>query len=239
MRCPYCNALNAERAAFCSHCGRDLTKPPQQYSSRPTQVYSPSPQPTQPTQSSYSQRPYPQPTPPVQPQSARPTQTRPATLPPTSPTQTTHTTTTTHATQTARVPEPVKSPEPPSQFPPRTLEQLQALESGAIPYTFIDEAIGNGRKRIVRISYRACSPWQQVATLLKAFKEQPSDKYETTIVQGIIINTALPYTFNNGQFTFDRNVRLGSQLINRYVIETGTGLESDSLRIVLQDIKPS
>ena len=164
-------------------------------------------------------------------------QTRPATLPPTSSTQTTRTTSTTHPTQTSRVVEPAKAPEPPTQFPPRTLEQLQALESVAIPYTVVDEAIGNGRKRIVRIGYRACSQWQQIATLLKAFKEQPSDKYDTTIIQGIVTNTALPYTFNNGQFTFDRNVRLGSQLINRYVIETGTGLESDSLRIVLQDTR--
>ena len=108
-----------------------------------------------------------------------------------------------------------------------------------MPYTVVDEAIGNGRKRIVRISYRACSAWQQVATLFKAFKEQPSDKYDSTIIQGVVTNTAIPYTFNNGQFTFDRNVRLGSQLINRYVIETGTGLESDSLRIVLQDTKNS
>ncbi len=215
MRCPYCNALNAERATFCSHCGRDMTKAPQP-STRPTQVSSP------PTQSSYPQRPY---VPPVPSQSAHPTRTRSATS--ASPTPAT------------RVPEPVKSPEPPAPFPPRTFEQLQALESGAIPYTIVEGAIGNGRKRIVRISYRACPTWQQVATLFKAFKEQPSDKYDTTIIQGVVTNTAIPYTFNNGQFTFDRNVRLGSQLINRYVIETGTGLESDSLRIVLQDTKTS
>lgn len=240
MRCPYCNALNAERATFCSHCGRDLTKSPQQpqnSSPRPTQVYS---SPTQPTQPQYPQHPYAQPVPPVppvQPQSARPTQTRPTS--PAQPTQATRISSTAHPAQTTRVPESVKAPEPSAQFPPRTLEQLQALESGAMPYTFVDEAIGNGRKRIICISYRACSAWQQVATLLKAFKEQQSDKYDTIIIQGVVTNTTLPYAFNNGQFTFDRNVRLGSQLINRYVIETGTGLESDSLRIVLQDTPTS
>ena len=238
MRCPYCNALNAERATFCSHCGRDLTKTqqssqsqqPQNPSTRPTQLYSP---PSSSTQPPYPQRPYTQPAPPVQTQSARPTQTRPTTVPPAQPAPATR------PTQTTRVAEPVKAPELPAQFPPRTLEQLQALEPGAMPYTVVDEAIGNGRKRIVRISYRHCSAWQQVATLLKAFKEQSSGKYDTTIIQGVVTNTALPYAFNNGQFTFDRNVRLGSQLINRYVIETGTGLESDSLRIVLQDTRTS
>jgi len=115
------------------------------------------------------------------------------------------------------------------------MDQLQALEQGAISYTVIDEALSNGRKRTVRISYRACSAWQQVATLLKAFKEQQSDNFDTIIVQGIVTHTTLPYAFNNGQFRFDHNVRLGSQFINRYIIETGTGLESNSLRIVLQD----
>ena len=229
MRCPYCNALNAERAAFCSHCGRDLT----QASTRTAQSYNPqNPQ----AQSPYPYRPSGQPVSPVQPQAAHPTSVRPTQPAQSAQTaQVTRTTATTHPTSASRMPEPMKAPEPPSQFPPRTLTQLQSLESGAMTYTVIDEAIGNGRKRIVRISYRACSVWQQVATLLKAFKEQSSDKYDTTIIQGIVTSTALPYAFNNGQFTFDRNVRLGSQLINRYVIETGTGLESDSLRIVLQD----
>ncbi|MBA2284806.1 MAG: hypothetical protein H0W02_04940, partial [Ktedonobacteraceae bacterium] len=43
------------------------------------------------------------------------------------------------------------------------------------------------------------------------------------------------YSFTNGELTFDRDVRLGSQITNRYVIETGNGFESDSVRIVLTE----
>ena len=127
----------------------------------------------------------------------------------------------------------MKAPEPPAPFPPRTLAQLQALVEGALAYTFVDEELGNGRKRTIRIVYPACSQWQQVATLFKVFHDQTSDKYATLIIQGIVANTAVPYNFNNGQLRFDRDTRLGSQLVDRYIIETGTSLEMDAQRIVL------
>ncbi len=43
------------------------------------------------------------------------------------------------------------------------------------------------------------------------------------------------YGFTNGQLRYDRNVPLGGQRINRYQIETGTGFEMDSVRIVLSE----
>ncbi len=115
------------------------------------------------------------------------------------------------------------------------MAQLKALEPGALAYKVVDEALGDGRKKIVRIVYRQCAQWQQVATLLKAFNEQHKDKFDTLIVQGVLEQEASVYNFTNGQLRFDRNVRLGGQIINRYQIETGTGLESDSARIVLSE----
>lgn len=243
MRCPYCHGLNAERAAFCAHCGRDLTQPPR---TTPTAQSVQPPSSTRASQSYPQQQPSPYaqrtpassvpPTSVAQPQPARPPQARSTTSPPSPTARATANASMPRPAQVTRTPEPVKAPEPPAQFPPRTLEQLQALEQGALSYSIIHEAIGDGRKRIVRITYHACSAWQQVATLLKAFKEQQSDTFDTLIVQGVISNTLLPYTFNNGQLRFDRNVRLGSQLINRYIIETGTGFENDAVRIVLQNV---
>jgi hypothetical protein len=107
------------------------------------------------------------------------------------------------------------------------------LVEGALDYTIVGEELGNGHKRTVRIAYCACSRWQQVATLFKAFQDESSDKYATLLIQGIVANTAVPYSFNNGQLRFDRDTRLGSQLVDRYIIETGTGLEMDAERIVL------
>ncbi len=128
-----------------------------------------------------------------------------------------------------------QGPEPPGPFPPRTIAQLQALESGALPYTITQDSVAAGRKKIVRIVYQRCSAWQQVATLLKAFKEQRSDTFNTIIIQGVFEQDINVYAFTNGQLVFDQNVRLGSQTMNRYQIETGTGFEFDSLRIVLSE----
>ena len=129
-------------------------------------------------------------------------------------------------------PEP-PPPEPPVQFPPHTVEQLQALEQGALAYTIVDSATGDGRKKIVRIVYPKGVAWQQVATLLKAFKEQQEDRFDTIIIQGVLEQDRLSYAFTNGQLVFDRSVRLGSLITDRYQIETGNGFESDSVRIVL------
>jgi len=131
-------------------------------------------------------------------------------------------------------PEP-PPPEPPSQFPPHTVEQLQALEQGALAYTVVQSAVGDGRKKIVRIVYPKGVAWQQVATLLKAFKEQLEDRFDTIIIQGVLEQDTQVYAFTNGQLVFDRGVRLGGLIVNRYQIETGNGFETDSVRIVLTE----
>ncbi len=203
MRCPYCQALNQERAIYCARCGRDMRQP------RPSQ---PPP--------SY-QPPYQQPrqAPPV----ARPASTVP---PPSS-----------YAPRTRQVEAPFvpPPPEPPAPFPPRTVEQLQALEQGALPYTVVSDAVSDGHKKIVRIAYARCIAWQQVATLLKAYKERQEERFDTIIIQGVLEQDPNAYSFTNGQLSFDRNVRLGSLIMNRYQVETGNGYESDSIRIVLTE----
>jgi coenzyme F420-reducing hydrogenase delta subunit len=115
------------------------------------------------------------------------------------------------------------------------MAQMQALEQGALAYTVLDTTTNGQWKKIVRVLYPRCVAWQQVATLLKAFKEQHDTRSETVIIQGCLSPDADVYTFTNGQLTFDRNVRLGSQTMNRYQIETGNGFESDSVRIVLSE----
>jgi len=95
--------------------------------------------------------------------------------------------------------------------------------------------VGDGRKKIVRIVYPKCIGWQQVATLHKAFKEQLEDGFDTIIIQGVFEQDPEVYDFTNGQLVFDRGVRLGGLILNRYQIETGNGLETDSVRIVLTD----
>jgi len=137
--------------------------------------------------------------------------------------------------QQAPLPAAPAAPEAPAPFPPRTMAQMQALEQGALAYTVLDTTTNGQRKKIVRVLYPRCVAWQQVATLLKAFKEQHDTRFETVIIQGYLSPDADVYTFTNGQLTFDRNVRLGSQTMNRYQIETGNGFESDSVRIVLSE----
>jgi len=209
MRCPYCQALNQERAIYCVRCGRDMRQ------ARPSQ---PPP---------FHQPPY------QQPGQVPPTTSRPASTmsPPSS-----------HAPRNRQVeapfvpPQPAPPPEPPAPFPPRTVEQLQALEQGALPYTVVSDTVGDGHKKIVRIAYVECAPWQQVATLLKASKEQQEEGFDTIIIQGVLEQDPNPYSFTNGQLCFDRNVYLGSLITNRYRIETGNGYESDSIRIVLTEL---
>jgi hypothetical protein len=240
MRCPYCGGLNADQAQFCRYCGRSFGPPtsPGQPASRQTPpqrppyqqpqgpAYSPPrpPQQITPVQAPSYRRP--DPNPPAPPAPAEPQYaanvrrrrqsapaTAPATLAPTAP----------------------PAPELPAPFPPRNMDQLRALEPGALAYTLLRDEIDIGHKKIIRIAYPRCSAWQQVATLLKAFREYQTEQFNTIVIQGVVDQDSSVYAFSNGQLWFDRHVRLGSQLINRYQIETGTGLESDSVRIVLAE----
>ena len=219
MRCPYCGGLNADQANFCARCGRDLKAFPPPNQQR--QSFPPPPQGRPTTIPSSPQQ--------QQAQHAQVTQRRRT---PTMPSQ---------SEQTARQQEiPVVPPEPippelPSQFPPHTVEQLRALEEGALAYTVVDSAVGDGHKKIVRIVYPKCAGWQQVATLHKAFKEQLDDDFDTIIIQGVFEQDTQVYAFTNGQLVFDRGVRLGGLILNRYQIETGNGFETDSVRIVLTE----
>jgi len=126
-------------------------------------------------------------------------------------------------------------PEAPAPFPPRTLEQLGALEIGALNYKVLDEVVSHGRKKVVKITYQRCVAWQQIATLLKALKTYQSPDFESIIIMGIDEGDSSVYDFSNGKIQFDQNVRLGSQIIKRYQIETDNGLTSDSLRVVLTE----
>lgn len=223
MRCPYCGGINSDRTTYCVHCGRDLTPqpPPNQYPPyQQRQGASP------PLQGRPANLPR---TPQQQPQQTPATQRRHAPV-----TQPQFTQTTTQP-EVPLVPPAPPPPEPPAQFPPRTVEQLQALEQGALAYTVVNSAVGDGRKKIVRIVYPKGVAWQQVATLLKAFKEQQEDRFDTIIIQGVLEQDTQVYAFTNGQLVFDRNVRLGSSITHRYQIETGNGFEIDSVRIVLTE----
>jgi hypothetical protein len=237
MRCPYCGGLNSDRASYCANCGRDLLAQ--------------APKQNQPAQPGYRQTPpYQQPRPGATPQG----RSGPAAPPPQPPyTQPSSYTPQTPSMQRPHAPgarqsapsrpaampvpasEPIPPPSAPAPFPPRTAAQLHALASSALAYTLLESKVGDGRKKIVRITYARCAPWQQVATLLKAFKEQQEERFDTVIVQGVLDANADVYNFTNGQLYYDRNVRLGSQTTNRYQIETGNGFESDSVRIVISE----
>lgn len=223
MRCPYCGSFNQDNTAYCFRCGRDLSP---QVPPPPPPPGSRQPQPQRPQ--------YPQP---QRPATAPPRPSQPVTpmqAPPPVPPQTA----TRRRPAQPVAPPPVVAPpepEPPVAFPPHTMAHLRALEAGAQTYTLVDDTVGNGRKRIVRIAYRPCTGWMQVATLLKAFNEYQSDKFETIIIQGVREQGTSPYTYTNGQLVFDRNTRLGSQMLSRYQIETGDGMSSDSVRIVLSE----
>jgi len=115
------------------------------------------------------------------------------------------------------------------------MEQLRALEPGALAYTVTDTALVANRKKIVSILYPRCAAWQQVATLCKAYKEQQEDRFGTIIIQGYWQQKSDIYVFTNGQLIVDRGVLLGSQKINRYQIETDNGFEVYAVRIVLTE----
>src|SRR5215469_2724049 len=170
MRCPYCQAINQDRAVYCAQCGRDMRQ------ARPPQ---PSPQ---------QQPPY------RQPGQAPPTMARPAS---TVPAQQTTRTRQTELPFTPPAPPPPL--EPPAPFPPRTMEQLQALEQGALNYNMVSDTASDGHKKIIRITYARCAPWQQVATLLRACKEHREERVDTIIVQGVPPQDPNSYSFTNGQ----------------------------------------
>jgi hypothetical protein len=219
MRCPYCGGVNADQTDFCVHCGRDLKARQSQPGPR-----------QQPPQTSY-QSPRGAATKPVQQPYSTPgrSQVTPQQAPPVS-----QTSATSHKAPVA-TPAPSSAPEPPAPFPPRTVEQLQALEPGALAYTVTDTALVVNRKKIVSILYPQCAAWQQVATLLKAYKEQQDEKFGTIIIQGYWQQKSDIYVFTNGQMIVDRGVLLGSQKINRYQIETDNGFEVSAVRIVLSE----
>ncbi len=219
MRCPYCGGINSDRSIYCVHCGRDLKPqpPPNQYPPYQQRPGAPPPVQGRPTNMPQSPQQQAQQVPAAQ-------RRRAPVMPPQS-----------AQSEIPLVPPEPPAPEPPTQFPPRTVEQLQVLEQGALAYTVVNSAVGDGRKKIVRIVYPKGVAWQQVATLLKAFKEQQEDRFDTIIIQGVLEQDTQVYAFTNGQIVFDRNVRLGSLITNRYQIETGNGLEIDSVRIVLTE----
>ncbi len=239
MRCPYCGGLNPDNATYCASCGRGFSTQPGA-AQRPPQPVPANPRPTGPQQASPYQAPqpvqrpaYPQPQrPPVAPP-VNPYAPAPQHVPPTP----------AHSRQRAKMPEPgvliqppePPAPEPPAPFPPRTTGHLKELVQGALPYTLISDSISNGKRKTVRIAYRHCASWQQVATLLKAYQEFDEKKYDTIIIQGVFENDTSVYSFTNGQLAFDRNVCLGSQTLQRYQVETNNGFSSDSIRFVLTE----
>ncbi len=220
MRCPYCGGINSDRASFCASCGRDLATPVRQAAGR---------QPSQPPP--YQEPPnYQRPAPPTQ---ARPA---PNQRPPAAPQQQGRQGPTQPQAQVPRdAPAAPPAPAAPAPFPPRNLNELQTLAQGALAYTVAETTTNGTRKKIVRIVYPGCVAWQQVATLLKALQEQQEDRFESIVIEGYYSRDDPGSAFTNGQLSFDRNVRLGSQTLNRYLIETGNGYASDSVRIVLTE----
>lgn len=209
MRCPYCGFANADRATYCVSCGNSLiarSAPP-----APSRAATPG-------------------TRTVTPASPQ----KPANLPPLG-TPRRGQAPRTPIVETPVIPVAPPAPEPPAPFPPRTLEHLRALESGSLDYDVIDTTLAVGGKKIVRIMYTKCAAWQQMATLSSAFKKQREARFNTIIIQGTLTDDKEIYAFTNGQLTYDSQVRLGSQLLNRYQIETGNGYASDSIRVVLTE----
>ena len=239
MRCPYCGGLNQEHAAFCVSCGRDLRRPvANTQTQRPAAPQSQQPgypvdQPIQPAYRGANT-----PAQPARSDRAANAQAQSFQSPAQAPTPTSrHQSVTASRPQAQPLSPPIPSePEPPGPFPPRTMAQLEALLiPGSQSYTVVESHIENGKKKCLSITYPRCSNWQQTATLLKALREQQEAQYPTTIIRGVSSRQQDTYGFTNGQLQFDRNVRLGAQVGNRYVIETGNGYANDSLRFVINE----
>lgn len=227
MRCPYCGERNPDGISFCTRCGRDLRTGAQtRQGQRPLQ-----PPPAMPARNPGPQR-HTAPPPPQQAKPAPQAQqagTRTATRRRNPPA---------NAKQLDTLPPPVaprEGPEPPVPFPPRTLEQLKALEKEGLEYTVLQDDLGYGRKKIVKISFAHTVSWLQVATLLKALSTYRTQSFDTIVIQGTYAQGPDIYEFTNGQLQYDRKTRLGSQLVDRYLIDSGTGLEGDAVRIVFHE----
>lgn len=222
MRCPYCGGSNQDHVKSCVYCGRNFTQqaPPASRQPQPPHPIAPPPPPHQ-------QRPVPQAPRPIAPPPPPTQQNMPATQ-----TRQRHPATSSGPTPPAT---PSPTPKPAVQFPPRTMAQLQMLKSGVLPYTLISDTASDGKKRIVRIAYAQCPGWQQVATLMEALNEYQSSKFDTIIIQGVFDKAPNSYAFTLGQLVFDRNTRLGDQILNRYQIETDNGFTNNSVRIVLSE----
>ncbi len=118
------------------------------------------------------------------------------------------------------------------------MAQLEALQKLALDYSLVSDDESTGGKRIVRVSYKQCPPWQQIATLytvLQKYKEDRAQEFNTVIVQGLTHPEANLYSFDNGQLIYDRNVRLGSQILRRFQIETDNGFTATAVRVVLTE----
>lgn len=228
MRCSYCGGLNPDTASFCARCGKDILQ-------RPSSVQSPSPQRPLPQQA--QRPPYPQPLRPPQSVTSLQAPPPPQPVPAPRPVRVAQPRRQSQATPIAPLPTPQPPVDPPPdvQFPPHTVKQLRMLEPGALNYSVLDETVHNGRKRVIRIAFERCEPWRQIATLLKASDALRSSTYETLVLYGNITGNDDIYQYTNGMLQFDQKVRLGSQTVNRYQIETGTGWAADSLRIVLTE----
>src|SRR5450755_1528482 len=182
MRCPYCGTTNGDQAKYCVHCGRDMSiglkTPPTNH-----------PQPPAQPQSSY------------QPGVGRPpiqgTQGR--AMPPVPPQQSQYAA----RSRPQSTPAPVPEPPAPAPFPPKNVEQLKALEQGTLAFNVLNTTTNATWKKTVRIAFPRCAPWQQIATLLKALREQMSTDHETYVVQGVLPQDSDAYGFTNGQITFD------------------------------------
>ncbi|HXR66774.1 MAG TPA: hypothetical protein VN729_12655 [Ktedonobacteraceae bacterium] len=233
MRCPYCGGLNQERAAFCVSCGRDLRRPlpnaQPPRSQAPQQPVYPANPTNQPANRGASQ-------PTQQPRPAAPAPTR--TAQPAAPASRRSPAPAARASVPPpfQAPAPLSAPEAPGPFPPRTMAQFNALlVPGVQPYTVVESSLVGGKKKLVRIAFSPSAGWQQAVTLLQALRDLPDEKLDTIIVQGVWTQQPDVYAFTNGQLQFDRNVRLGGQLNNRYIVETGNGFASDSVRFVLNE----
>lgn len=238
MRCPYCGGLNQERATFCVNCGRDLTRPPRQQAAYPPVRPGAVPQGWPTNAPPVYGAPNPQ-----MPQGSVPAPPRPASQPvqpqqAQAPASRRQQVSASPVREQAPIipPVPAPEPEPPAPFPPKTLEQFQQLLApGAQQYTVVESLVGDGRRKLVRIAYPHCAGWQQAATLLKALREQQDARCNAITIQGVLPQQPDVYAFTNGQLQFERDVRLGGQTGNRYVVETENGFTSSSTRFVLNE----
>jgi hypothetical protein len=221
MRCPYCGGLNQDTSAYCRSCGRDLRYAPRALQKAPTPPTRPVP-PQQLPGYQPSNAPYPVKAAQAAPASAMKQPVSMAAR-------------TVQQSDSASV---APASQPPEEFPPRTMAQLETLQKLALDYSLVSDDESTGGKRIVRVLYKQCAPWQQIATLytvLQKYQEDHAQRFNTVIVQGLTHPDANLYSFDNGQLIYDRNVRLGNQILHRLQIETDNGFTATAVRVVLTE----